>query len=256
MLSSRIIPVLLLDGEGLVKTKEFSSSKYIGDPLNAVRIFNEKESDELVLLDINASVLKKEPNFALIERIANECRMPFAYGGGIKTFEQAGKILSLGVEKVILSSLFFENTNQINKMIKTFGNQSVVLCLDIKKNLFIREYQVFINRGRKDSGVSVEKAIEIAQNLGFGELILNFIDRDGLMKGMDIESCLNWKRLCNIPITVLGGIGSLDDVKSVIDSLGVVGVGCGSLFVYKGKHNAVLINYPDISIKNKLLGIV
>jgi cyclase len=252
MLRPRIIPALLLDGEGLVKTIEFKDPRYIGDPLNAVKLFNEKEADELVILDINASIHKNEPKYELIEKIANECRMPMSYGGGIKTFDQASKIFKFGVEKIIVSSLFFENLIQINKMAKVFGNQSVVICLDVKKSKFSFEYGVYFNRGKNKAKYSLIECIQLAQESGAGEIIFNFIDRDGRMEGIDHETILSWKKICKVPITILGGIGSLDDIQKAISKLGIIGIACGSLFVYKGKHKAVLINYPNQETKEKL----
>ncbi|KAA1288455.1 AglZ/HisF2 family acetamidino modification protein [Leptospira interrogans] len=252
MLKPRIIPTLLVQHGGLVKTIKFSNQRYIGDPLNAVRIFNEKEADELTVLDISASREGKAPDYRLIERLANECRMPLSYGGGIKNLEQASRILSFGVEKIIVSSLAIENPKVISSMATYLGNQSVVVAIDFKKTLLTRRYEVFIHNGTKKTGISPEDLLKHAIEFGAGEILLNSIDRDGVMEGYDLEMLKKFRSICTVPMTVLGGAGSLQDLKSLIQNLGIVGVSAGSLFVYKGIHKAVLINYPNREDKEAL----
>ncbi|RHX91205.1 imidazole glycerol phosphate synthase subunit HisF [Leptospira yasudae] len=245
MLRPRIIPVLLLQENGLVKTTKFGDERYIGDPLNAVRIFNEKEADELAVLDISASKEGKEPNYRLIERLANECRMPLCYGGGIKNLDQANRILSFGVEKIIVSSLAIENPKMISTMAAYLGSQSVVVAIDFKKAMLSRKYEVMIHNGTKKTGKHPEDLVKEVIELGAGEILLNSIDRDGTMSGYEIEIIKKIRNICTVPITVLGGAGSLDHIKNLIQELGIIGVAAGSLFIYKGIHKAVLINYPN-----------
>ncbi|XDD52804.1 AglZ/HisF2 family acetamidino modification protein [Leptospira sp. WS4.C2] len=252
MLKPRIIPTLLLKDGGLVKTTKFDNPRYIGDPINAVKIFNEKEADELVLIDIDASMLGKEPDYRLIERIANECRMPLSVGGGIKNLEQANKILGFGVEKIIVSSLLVENPEMISRMVNYLGSQSVVVSLDLKKTTFSKRYEFCLHNGKKKTGKYLDEVLNLAISLGAGEILINSIDLDGTMLGYDMDLLQSIKKRISVPVTVLGGAGTLEDLKNVIAQLGVVGVAAGSLFVYKGKHKAVLINYPNRELKTSL----
>lgn len=245
MLRPRLIPTLLIHNNGLVKSTEFKDYRYIGDPINAVKIFNEKESDELMVLDIDAGVENREPNYKLIEKLSNECRMPLSYGGGIRTFEQAIKILSFGVEKIVISSLFYENQDEIKKIIEVVGSQSVVLCIDFKKSLFSSNPVVYSKNGKNKIKVEIDEIIEIAHKIGIGEIIFQSIDNDGKMKGLDLKTLIHLKSLCSVPITVIGGVGSFDHFIEAIQKLGIVGIGAGSFFVYKGKLKGVLITYPS-----------
>lgn len=250
---SRIIPVLLMREKGLVKTEKFKDGKYVGDPLNAVKIFNEQEADELTLLDIDASRLKHEPDYVLIERIASECRMPLCYGGGIKKVEQAERILKLGVEKVSLSSIVFEQPEIISKLAERVGRQSVVVCLDIKKKLFGSKFDCFTLNGTQKQKVDTVEFIKKIQELGAGEIILNFIDQDGMMQGYDYDAISKFKEQITIPMTVVGGAGSIDDITKLVSKVKLIGAAAGSLFVFKGKYKAVLINYPTPSLKQRAL---
>ena len=241
---SRIIPCLLVHDGGLVKTVGFKAPKYVGDPINAVKIFNEKEVDELIVVDIDASVRGKAPDFRLIENLASECRMPLCYGGGIKTEQQAEKIISLGVEKVALSSALIETPILAKTISEIIGRQSVILVLDVKKNVFGR-YSVFIHNGRtntKREPVDLARTIE-AQ--GIGEIIINSIDRDGTMTGYDLKLVDQLRDAVDVPITVLGGAGGFDDINELIDRFKIIGAAAGSFFVFKGKYRAVLISYPS-----------
>ncbi len=253
MLRPRIIPCLLIHDSGLVKTTRFKDHKYVGDPINAVKIFNEKEADELIILDIDASVQNKEPNYVAIQRLAAECRMPLCYGGGVRTVEQAKKIISLGVEKVAISSAAILEPALISSISDEIGRQSVVVVLDVKKRLLGKTYDVWIHNAKNNTKRNVYDVAAEAEKLGAGEIVINSIDNDGCMKGYDVELARKLRQIVNIPITILGGAGSLDDMQKIISACGVVGVAAGSLFVFKGTYRAVLINYPGIHQKELLL---
>jgi imidazole glycerol-phosphate synthase subunit HisF len=251
MLRPRIIPSLLIQDNGLVKTINFKNPKYVGDPINAVRIFNEKEVDELAIFDIDATAKNLQPNYSLIERIANQSRMPLCYGGGVKTVEQAQKIFGLGIEKIALSSAVLQNPQLITQIADRVGSQSVIVVLDVKKKLF-GGYEIFTHNGKKSTGINPFKFAEEAQKLGAGEIIINSIDQDGMMKGYDMGLIDKVREKISLPLTVLGGAGSLNDIKEVIDKHGIIGVAAGSLFVFKGVYKAVLINYPSFEEKEGL----
>ncbi|GAA3982787.1 AglZ/HisF2 family acetamidino modification protein [Pedobacter ginsengiterrae] len=252
MLRPRIIPSLLVHDNGLVKTVNFKNAKYVGDPINAVKIFNEKEVDELAVFDIDATVLNKEPDYALIEKLANQSRMPLCYGGGVKTVEQAQRIFGLGIEKIALSSAVINKPELIMEIADRVGSQSVIVVLDVKKKL-LGGYEVYTHNGKKSSGINPFKFIEEAEKLGAGEIIINSIDQDGVMKGYDMNLIDKVREKISLPMTVLGGAGSLDDIGKVINKHGIIGVGAGSLFVFKGVYKAVLINYPNRSEKDELI---
>lgn len=243
MLRPRIIPSLLLQDNGLVKTVQFKNPKYVGDPINAVKIFNEKEVDELAIFDIDATAKGLEPNYSLIERIANQSRMPLCYGGGVKTVEQAQRIFGLGIEKIALSSAVINDPLLITQIAERVGEQSVIVVLDVKKKLF-GGYELFTHNGKKGTGISPFDFAEKAQKLGAGEIIINSIDQDGMMKGYDMNLIDKVREKISLPLTVLGGAGSLNDIKKVLEKHEIIGVAAGSLFVFKGVYKAVLINYP------------
>jgi cyclase len=254
MLRPRIIPSLLVQDNGLVKTVNFRNPKYVGDPINAVRIFNDKGVDELAIFDIDATVLRREPNYSLIERLASQSMMPLCYGGGVKTVEQAQRIFSLGIEKIALSSAVLENPLLITEISERVGSQSVIVVLDVKKKL-LGGYELFTHNGKKGTGINPIIFAEKAQRLGAGEIVINSIDKDGLMKGYDLDLIDKVREKITVPMTVLGGAGSLEDIEKVIDKHGVIGVAAGSLFVFKGPYKAVLINYPTQLQKNKIFKI-
>jgi cyclase len=254
MLRPRIIPSLLIHENGLVKTVNFKNPKYVGDPINAVKIFNEKAVDELAIFDIDATVLGKEPNYSLIERLASQSMMPLCYGGGVKTVEQAQRIFSLGIEKIALSSTVLQNPKLITEISDRVGAQSVIVVLDVKKKL-LGGYEVYTHNGKKATGINPFKFVEEAQKLGAGEIVINSIDKDGVMKGYDMDLIAKVREKISLPMTVLGGAGSLQDIEKVIDVHGVIGVAAGSLFVFKGPYKAVLINYPTQLEKNKIFKI-
>lgn len=251
MLRPRFIPCLLIRKKGLVKTVKFGATKYVGDPINAVKIFNEKEADELIVLDIDASADGTEPDFALIQKLAAECRMPLCYGGGVKTVEHAKRIIGLGVEKVAISSAALADPNLITAIANEIGSQSVVVVLDVKKSLFGR-YEVYTHNGKKGTGRSPVDLAREAQQLGAGEVVINSIDQDGQMKGYDLDLAAKVREAVRIPMSVLGGAGSLDDIGKLLRRCGVVGASAGSLFVFKGSYRAVLINYPSVAERDEI----
>jgi imidazole glycerol-phosphate synthase subunit HisF len=253
MLRSRVIPVLLMREKGLIKTVKFKGGKYVGDPLNAVKIFNEQEADELIILDIDSSRMGHEPDYVLIERIASECRMPLCYGGGIKTVEQAERILKLGVEKVSISSAAFNNPKIISELAERVGRQSVVVCLDIKKKIFGSKYDCFTVNGTKKQPIDTFEFINQIQEFGIGEIILNFIDNDGVMKGYDLDAVKMLRGQVKVPLTIVGGAGSLNDIVKLVNQEKLIGAAAGSLFVFKGKYKAVLINYPSPAEKQRAI---
>ncbi len=253
MLRPRIIPCLLLRDKGLVKTVGFTDSKYVGDPINAVRIFNEKGADELIVLDIDASARGTEPNFRLIETFAAESRMPLCYGGGIRSADHAKTIISLGVEKVAISSAAIADPSLISRVADAVGRQSAVAVLDVKAGRW-GKYEVWTQNGTKSTKRSPkELAIELVQ-AGVGEIVLNSIDNDGRMKGYDLKMVEPVREAIDVPLTVLGGAGSLKDIGELIRRFGVIGAAAGSLFVFKGVYRAVLINYPSAAERDQIFG--
>ena len=254
MLRPRIIPTLLYHDKGLVKTINFKSPKYVGDPINAVRIFNEKQVDELAFFDIDATVLGKEPDYTLIEKLANQSRMPLCYGGGVKTKEQAQRIFGLGIEKIALSSAIVQNSKLVIEIAERVGSQSVIVVLDVKKKV-LGGYEIYTHNGKKATGINPLKFAAEMQQLGAGEIIINSIDHDGSMKGYDMTLIEKIAGVTPLPVTVLGGAGSLQDIEKVIEKYGVIGVAAGSLFVFKGPYKAVLINYPSQTEKNKIFKV-
>ena len=253
MLFPRIIPCLLIKDNGLVKTVNFKDPIYVGDPINAVKIFNEKCADELIVIDIDATKKNIEPNYNLISHLAMESRMPLCYGGGIKSTDQALRILSMGVEKVAVSSLALENPEVISEISSKVGSQSVVGVLDIKKKLFSNNYDIMTHNAYKKTRFRIEQTVKKLESIGCGELLINSIDNDGTMKGYDKKLISKIIQNISIPLTVVGGAGSLSDIEDMIKSFGVIGIAVGSLFVFKGKYKAVLVNYPDMKIKDELI---
>jgi cyclase len=244
MLQTRVIPCLQLVNDSLVKTVKFDNYGYIGDPVNTVRIFNELEVDELCFLDIRASVQNREPNFELLKQIADECFMPLSYGGGIRTFETAQKILSIGFEKVILNTQAYRQPELIKKLSEYFGAQAIIASVDVKKNL-LGKYQVYINDGTEKIPVN---AIEWAQklvSLGCGELLVTSIDKDGSWSGYDIEVLKKISNAVTVPVIANGGAGDVLHIKEVLSKANVSAVALGSMVVYQKKGMGVLVNFPD-----------
>ena len=252
MLRPRVTPCLLIRGGGLIKTRKFLDDKYVGDPINAVKIFNEKSVDELIVLDIDATVHRRSPDYTLIEKLANESRMPLCYGGGIKNVGQAERIINLGVEKVCLSSAIIQRPGLIVDLADAIGRQSVVAVLDVKKSLF-RQYEVYINNGKAKVKGTVVDWIEKFQDSGVGEILFNSIDLDGMLSGYDLNFAKSVCSHLKVPVTYLGGAGSLNDIAELVENFGVIGCAAGSLFVFKGKYRAVLINYPSFEEKYLLM---
>ena len=253
MLRPRITPCLLVKNHGLVKTRQFKEPKYVGDPINAVRIFNEKEVDEIMVVDIDASVQQREPDYTLIKNLAAECRMPLCYGGGVKSVNQVERIIALGVEKVAISSAALEDPQLINSSSKVVGNQSIVVVLDVMRDPKTGKWEIFTHnatRATKRDPVDTAKQME---QLGAGEIILNSINRDGMMNGYDLELVQSVRKSVGVPMTVLGGAGSLKDIQALFASFGILGAAAGSLFVFKGVYRAVLINYPSRADKDGLI---
>jgi imidazole glycerol-phosphate synthase subunit HisF len=246
MLRRRIIPSLLLRNGGLVKTQKFADPKYVGDPINAVKIFNEKEVDELFLLDITAGKENRQPNFKLIEEIVSEAFMPVAYGGAVKTVDQASTLLSLGVEKIALNTSTFSNVRLVSELRDRYGAQCVVGVVDVKKKL-LGGHAVFSH-----SGARVEDADPVvwAQRLvtfGCGEILLQSVDRDGTMSGFDLELLAKFKGRLSVPLVAAGGAGNVEHMQQAFAACELSGLAVGARFVYQGPLRGVLINYlkPD-----------
>ena len=244
MALKRIMPCLLYDGSGLVKTIKFKKPSYIGDPINAIKIFNEKEVDELILIDIFASKQKRKPNFDKIADMASEAFMPFAYGGGVKTFEDFATLYKLGVEKVIVNSLIQEDPNIIKKVIDSYGAQAVVACIDFKKPMF-GSTAPYSYIGHKIKYNLNEYASYLSKDLGVGELMLNSIDKEGTWEGFDDEIISSILNSVEIPVIACGGCGSIEDLKTVLYKTNANAAAIGSMAVYSKKGMGVLINFPN-----------
>jgi cyclase len=251
MLRPRVIPCLLVKNGGLVKTVGFDKPKYVGDPINAVRIFNEKEVDELFVVDIDATVLGREPDYDLIRKLAVECRMPLCYGGGVRGVEQAERLVSMGVEKVALSSAALAEPGLVTRIADVVGGQSVVTVLDVRRDRR-GAAAVWTHNGRRDSGKTAGEAAKLMADSGAGEIVVNSIDNDGAMQGYDLALVAEVLAAVSVPVTALGGAGSLAHIRGLFDRFGLVGAAAGSLFVFKGVYRAVLINYPSRAEKDAL----
>jgi imidazole glycerol-phosphate synthase subunit HisF len=251
MFRPRIIPVLTLKGKGLVKTIKFDkkNARYIGDPINAVHLFNDFEADELIFLDITATLENRCISTELVKSIGEEAYMPFSVGGGIRNIEQIHQLISAGAEKVIINTSCIKTPELISEASRQFGNQSIIASLDIKKNLFGR-YKIYINDGSKQVENNIDEHVRILEKMGAGEIFINSIDRDGTMAGYDLELVKSISETVNIPVIACGGAGKLSDLSDVTKTAGASAAAAGSLFVYHGPRKAVLINYPE---KMKLL---
>lgn len=253
MLRPRLIPCLLVHDSGLVKTQKFGDPKYVGDPINAVRIFNEKEVDELIVVDIDATRLGREPDYGMIANLAVECRMPLCYGGGVTTSEQVERIVGLGVEKVALSAAAVRSPKLIGEAASKVGSQSIVVVIDVKKTGLMRRHEVVTHNGSQRTGLAPEEFAMRVEGAGAGEIVINSVDNDGEMLGYDHELINAVRQKVSLPMTVIGGAGSLADIERLYAEHGVIGAAAGSLFVFKGKYRAVLINYPNRTEKDALL---
>jgi cyclase len=251
MLRTRVIPCLLLKNAGLVKTVKFKNSTYVGDPINAVKIFNDSGVDELVFLDITATIDKKEPDYRRIGEIAGECFMPLAYGGGIRSIESIRKIFALGIEKVIINSYALENRHFINQAASVYGNQSIVVAMDVKRSI-LGKYEIFSYNGTKNMHVDAIDHAKQMEAFGAGESFVHSIDRDGTMKGFDLELIGKIGPAVRVPVIACGGAGKTEDLKKAVEA-GASAVCAGSLFVFHGPHRAVLINFPTEAELEKIL---
>lgn len=251
MIIPRIIPCLLLDGEGLVKTRKFKDPVYLGDPRNIMRIFNEKEVDEIILLDIQATRQKRVPRMSLIREIVSEAFMPVAYGGGIRNIEEIKQLINLGVEKVVISSYAFENPDLIRQAVDIFGSQSIVVCMDVRRNLLGR-YEAYTHGGAQNTKVSPVDFARQMEKMGAGELVVYSIDRDGTMLGYDIELIKSVSSAVKIPVIASGGAGTLADFSMAIKEGNASAVAAGSMFVFHGKHRGILISYPQAAEIQKI----
>lgn len=244
MLNIRVIPILLLKGKGLVKTVKFKNPKYVGDPINAVRIFNEKEVDELMFLDIEANIEKHPPQFNLIKDIVTECFMPFGYGGGIRNVEDVRNILKNGAEKAILNTSALETPKLIKEASEIFGSQSIIVSIDVKKS-GLGKYQVFKYSGTIKTKFSPQDLAIKVEKLGAGEILINSIDKDGTMEGYDLDLVKKVTEKVDIPVVACGGAGTVQHFQEAVKIGGASAVAAGSMFVFHGPHRAVLINYPS-----------
>ncbi|MFH1005705.1 MAG: AglZ/HisF2 family acetamidino modification protein [Bacteroidota bacterium] len=247
----RVIPTLLLKDNGLVKTRCFKNEVYIGDPINAVKIFNEKEIDEIIILDIDATIQSRGPDFAKIADIAGECFMPLCYGGGITTIEEIKKLFFIGIEKISLNTSAVKNPQLISQASKLFGSQSVVISIDVKKKNFDK-YYVFINRGKTNTKKEAVAFAKEMEDRGAGEILLTSIGREGTFTGYDWELIQKVSQVVNIPIIACGGAKDADDFVTAV-KYGASAVAAGSMFVFKGKLRGILINFPSQNILSEKL---
>ena len=243
MIKPRVIPALLLKGQGLVKTVKFKEPKYLGDPINIVRIFNDKEVDELVLLDITATPEKRGPQFDLLKNIAGEAFIPLAYGGGIRSMNDVRKLLSIGIEKLIMNTSAVETPLLVREVADHAGSQAAVVSMDVKKGL-LGKYEVLTHCGQKKTGLDpVNHAVEM-ERMGVGEILINSIDRDGTMQGYDVELVRKVADAVSVPVVACGGAGNLSHVSEVIKQGHASAAAAGSIFVFQGPLRGVLISYP------------
>lgn len=251
----RVIPILGIDGNRLVKTVKFQAPRYIGDPLNAIKIFNNKMVDEIAIIDIRATKNGQDPNYKLIGEMAEECFSPLSYGGGVRTFEQAKRIFDLGVEKVILNSIVFENPDIIRQITESYGSQSCVVSLDVIKNVFGRQKKVVYQSGSKNSGMDLINAIKRFQNKGAGEILLQDINRDGTFLGYNVDLIKIIKDSVDVPLVVLGGCNGIKNMKEALYA-GADAVAASSYFVFRNNNpESILIHYPAYDIINKELDL-
>ncbi|MFL5808107.1 MAG: AglZ/HisF2 family acetamidino modification protein [Flavisolibacter sp.] len=242
MVRTRVIPCLLWKDGGLYKSVKFKKLTYVGDPINAIKIFNEKEVDELIILDIDASKEKREPNYELIRQVASECFMPLGYGGGVNSLDHIQKLLSLGVEKIVVQTAAVRNKEFIREATNRFGSSTIVVSIDYKSNLFGKN-RVTGLKGQLTTSVSPEEFAKEMEEMGAGEIILQSIDRDGTFSGYDLDTIRKVVQSVSIPVVCLGGAGDLKDIANAIQA-GVSGAAAGSIFVFQKPHRAVLISYP------------
>ena len=247
----RIIPCLQLDNYKLVKTKKFKNPKYVGDPINVIKIFNDKEVDEIMILDLTASRDERKPNFDLIKQIAGECFMPLSYGGGISSLEDAKRIFDCGCEKIVFQSLFLDKPELISKISSRFGSQSIVISIDLKKNWRGKIYPFSTKNKKTLRNLTLNELIKKAEKFGAGEILIQLMHLEGTRSGAKPELIKNAFEYSSIPIISSGGIGSYDDIKKCFD-FGADAVAAGAFFIFNGPYDAVLISYPSQDIIYKL----
>lgn len=251
MLRNRVIPVLLVDRRRLVKTVQFKNPRYLGDPVNAVRLFNEKEVDEIVILDIGATRAGRPPDFEFIADLASEAFMPMAYGGGLCSYEQVEKVFALGVEKIVMNTSAVENRELVSRAAVAYGNQAVIAAIDVGRR-WTGKVEAYVRSGTKGTGTSPEQLARDLESAGAGELLINSIPNDGMMTGYDLDLVRRVSAAASVPVIACGGAGSLNDLREVVVNGGASAAAAGSLFVYQGRHKAVLINFPSQETRDRL----
>jgi imidazole glycerol-phosphate synthase subunit HisF len=244
MYRPRIIPVLLLQNKGLVKSVKFKNHRYIGDPINAVRIFNDLKADELAFIDILATKENRTISLDFVKNVGEEANMPFSVGGGIRTIEAIRKIINAGAEKVILNSIAGENSDFVRQAADTFGSSSITVCIDVKSD-FLGKEKIWIRAGTKSINSSPKQFARLMEELGAGEIIIQSIDKDGTMTGYDINLIKKIAESVSIPVVALGGAGKLEHFNELVESVSLNGLAAGSLFVFHGDRRGVLVNYPS-----------
>ena len=241
---TRYIPLLLLKNGGLYKTRKFAKETYLGDPINTIKIFNDKLVDELAFLDIGVARERTEPNIKMLREIAGECFMPLSYGGGINSVEQVREILAIGFEKVVVNSAAWTDSNLISSLVEVFGSSTIVGSIDVKKSWTGRE-KVYIHGGSEVIPIGVIEWAQELERRGIGELIINSIDKDGEMTGYDFDLVSRVVNSVSVPVIAAGGARDKKDLKNIVDNAGASAAAAGAMFVFQGKHRAVLISYPD-----------
>lgn len=242
MLRPRIIPTLLIEQDYLVKTVKFKYDKYIGDPINTLRLFNEKEVDEIVFLDISASKRNVEPNYDLLKDLASECFMPMSYGGGVTSLQQIERILSIGIEKIVINNYAIRNKLFLKEAVENFGSTTIIGSVDVKRNFF-NKMEVFSHISNKSIGIKVSDHLARILDDGVGEVFINDVDRDGTYAGYDISLIKKLSERIEVPMIICGGASGYDDLAKAL-AAGASAVAAGSVFIFNGPHRAVLITYP------------
>lgn len=247
MLRTRVVPALLISGSGLVKTERFTKPRYVGDAINSARIYNQMAVDELFLLDIDATAKSRPPQFDLIEEAVSECFMPICYGGGVRTIEDFDRLFQVGIEKVSVSSLLFDDPAVVREAVVKYGAQSIVGTLDVRRSRLRRSYQVATHNGRRVVSTDLAESVRAVNAIGVGEIVVNNIDRDGTWSGFDCDLVRAVADLTRVPVVAMGGAGSLEHIREVVTQGGAHAVALGSMAVFQAKDMGVLINFPSIN---------